>query len=78
MEHLFDLWRAFAIRDRCASHIQRVVRGFIARSRRDITKAVIQRSVVIQAVTRKAAQRKKYSQLRERRNWAAITIQVGK
>ena len=78
MEHLFDLWRAFAIRDRCASHIQRVVRGFIGRSRRDITKAVIQRSVVIQAVTRKAAQRKKYSQLRERRNWAAITIQVGK
>ena len=76
IERCFDKWRAFAIMDRCSSEIQRVARGFIGRRRRDLTKAVVQRSVIIQAVSRKAYHRKKYSQLRERRHWGAITIQV--
>jgi hypothetical protein len=72
----FDRWRKLAIADHCAREIQRLVRGFIGRCRRNIIREVIKKSVVLQSVSRRARQRNKYIQLVDRRHWASITVQV--
>ena len=75
MSRSFDKWRKFAIADHCAREAQRIIRGFIGRGRKRVTRLLLRQSIKLQSVARQASQRRKYGRSFQQRYWAATTIQ---
>lgn len=72
---IFDHWRAWCLQTASANHLQRVVRGFIARKRRNFIKTLKKRVVKMQSSARRLQSRNVYLALSMRQKWAAVTIQ---
>jgi hypothetical protein len=71
----FDHWRKVCIEHLHAVAIQRIIRGFIARRRRNFIRRLQRKVTLIQKTSRQAVRRKEVDRERLRRRWAATTIQ---
>ena len=71
----FDLWRVTVLENAMVKQIQRVVRGFNARRRRELIKRINKRAVKMQAGFRSISKRKVFVQYNRKRQWAAVAIQ---
>jgi len=71
----FDCWRLTVLENAMVKQIQRVVRGYNARRRRELIKRINRRTVKIQAGFRSISKRVVFVQYNQKRQWAALTIQ---
>jgi len=71
----FDRWRDVCIINSCVKQIQRLIRGFNARRRRDFVKRIQKRAVRVQASVRQIRKRIVFNQYNIKRQWAATIIQ---
>lgn len=71
----FDRWLKTVLENAVVKQIQRVIRGYNARRRRDLIKRINRRAVKMQAGFRSISKRKVFMQYNQKRQWAAVTIQ---
>lgn len=72
---MFDTWKKVTIAIACACYLQRHLRGFLGRCRRDFLRGIQRRAVKIQAGVRQIQARLRFKQVTTRKLWAVVTIQ---
>lgn len=71
----FDRWRVTVLENAMIKQVQRIVRGFNARRRRDLIKRINRRAVKVQSGFRSISKRIVFVQYNRKRIWGALTIQ---
>ena len=71
----FEKWKKQILEDRFGMNLQRGARGFLGRSRRDVTVSLIRKATTTQSSARMLLARGNYARTVGRIAWAAITIQ---
>ena len=70
-----DHWFKCVMEESAATHMTRIVRGFLARRRRIFVRSLNRRVLKLQAQARQLHKKIKFRRVYDRRRWAVTTIQ---
>ena len=71
----FDRWKKCTLEDCFGKHMQRCMRGYLGRARRELTARLAHRATFVQAGVRQTLTRLRYKQQSARNHWAARMVQ---